>query len=764
MSDKNLAPYVRIREFDANGNPLAGGKLYTYRSGTSTPKKTYSDATGTENTNPIILDSEGSADVWIDDDEPYRFRLETASGSLRWQRDNVTNAGGTVIRSVANIAALRLISGSSTTTTVVQTNGYYTTGDGGASRYYWDSASTATDDGGAVIQATGITTGRWRLIHDGTVDARQYGCKTDGTNVSTYLQKALDSGIGRIIISAAHTLTSGVTVSSNTTVEWIGDGDIQCDGTGSPFRTTGTLGTLYTLAANVARGATSFTVGTGNGGNFAAGNVVWIQSEADALNYAGHKKAELVVVDSVSGDTVTIKGCFADSYATADTAKAGVVTTVDNVAFINPRIYNPKWTSATTTATGAFILSYFTRNLLVRGGLLRQNNAAGFVPLNCMDVKMEGVTVRDMRDDIGNSIYGYGVEPAGAITTANIIGCTFERCRHGVTTGTAGGGPTPNYGVQRGVTVSGCTFVDCTHTSLDTHDDSDGVTFTGNTIIRGAIVGIATRGWRTTITGNTIMGVNGNGVYVDGSAQNTTISGNTICEIRQTGDVAGSERGHGMRINGQSTVINGNHIYRCDNHGIEIDSAGVLGRDLTITGNLIQDNGLDKSSTWAISGTGGIHVDCVANRLVITGNTICDSQTSKTQTFGIMLTSNVGAFSPVMISGNVLDNNATGPWDDKSSGTRIVAGGNSPSNAPGSETYITTSTGSIAATTQAEVTVSLGFTALNDEYGISHFVIGTDLELRNITAVTTTTYKVMVYNRGASPQTGSIRSIISHRP
>lgn len=740
--------------------PLVGGKVYTYVGGTvSTPKATYTDSTGaTQQANPVILDSRGEASIWLGPGS-YKIVLKDANDVTIWTVDGVTGASMYSVVTTTNEleSTPGIFNGQ-----IAKSLGYWSAGDGGHGEYRWDAASTASENGGTIIQATGASTGRWILLHDGSVDVRQFGAKTDGTNASTAIQAALNSGVGHVTISAYHYMTTAVAVSSNTTVEWIGDGDIEFDGTGSVFTTTGTLGTLYTLAANVARGDTSFTVGAGQGGNFAANNVVWLQAEDDALSYAGHKKAELLIVDSVAGDVVTVKGCIADSYTTANTAKAGVVTAVQSVRYVNPRIYNKKWTTATTTATGAMILAYFTRDLSIIGGFLRKNNAAGFVPLNCMSVIMDGAVVEDMRDDIGNSIYGYGIEPAGATINCNIIGCTFSRCRHGVTTGTASGGPTPNYGVQRGITVSGCTFVDCTHTSLDTHDDSDGVTFTGNTIVRGAIVGIATRGWRTTISGNTVMNINGNGIYVDGSARDTTISGNTIAEIRQTGNTAGEERGHGMRINGQSTTISGNHIYRCDNFGLEIDSAGVLGRDVMITGNIIQDNGLDPSSTWA-GVTAGIHCDFTANRLVINGNVVSDSQTSKTQNYGIWLTANVGAFSPVNVSGNVLDNNATGPWLNQSSGSRIVGSGNSPKEAIGGETRLSTTTGSVAATTQVEITVSLGFTALSTDYQINHYVIGTDLELRNVTAQTTTNYKVMVYNRGAGPQTGTIISFITNR-
>jgi hypothetical protein len=51
---------------DSNGNPLAGGKVYTYQVGTLIPLATYTDATLTvPNTNPVILDEFGSAQIWL---------------------------------------------------------------------------------------------------------------------------------------------------------------------------------------------------------------------------------------------------------------------------------------------------------------------------------------------------------------------------------------------------------------------------------------------------------------------------------------------------------------------------------------------------------------------------------------------------------------------------------------------------------------------------------------------------------------------------
>lgn len=77
-----ISPFVFKQEFDNNGAPLAGGKLYTYEAGTSTPKATYTDSTeGTANANPIILDANGRYDLWLGAGA-YKFILHDANDVL----------------------------------------------------------------------------------------------------------------------------------------------------------------------------------------------------------------------------------------------------------------------------------------------------------------------------------------------------------------------------------------------------------------------------------------------------------------------------------------------------------------------------------------------------------------------------------------------------------------------------------------------------------------------------------------------------------
>lgn len=71
------------------GAPLVGGLLYTYASGTTTPKATYTSATlGTANTNPITLDARGEASVWLGSGA-YTMVLKTSAGVTIWTQDGI---------------------------------------------------------------------------------------------------------------------------------------------------------------------------------------------------------------------------------------------------------------------------------------------------------------------------------------------------------------------------------------------------------------------------------------------------------------------------------------------------------------------------------------------------------------------------------------------------------------------------------------------------------------------------------------------------
>ena len=89
--------YPVFRAFDANGEPLAGGKVYTYEAGTTTPKASYTNSTmSVENPNPVILDAEGSAQIWVDGS--YKINLLDANDVQQndFPVDNFINEAGEV--------------------------------------------------------------------------------------------------------------------------------------------------------------------------------------------------------------------------------------------------------------------------------------------------------------------------------------------------------------------------------------------------------------------------------------------------------------------------------------------------------------------------------------------------------------------------------------------------------------------------------------------------------------------------------------------
>lgn len=88
----SLAPLFFPQFFDDNGDPLAGGKLYTYLAGTSTPATTYVDEAATPNTNPIILDSAGRCKVWLSNSTSYKFVLKNSSDVPVTQEDGISSA------------------------------------------------------------------------------------------------------------------------------------------------------------------------------------------------------------------------------------------------------------------------------------------------------------------------------------------------------------------------------------------------------------------------------------------------------------------------------------------------------------------------------------------------------------------------------------------------------------------------------------------------------------------------------------------------
>ena len=84
--------YVQVidRWFDQYGSILSGGLIETFEAGTSTPLATYQDLDGVvPNTNPVVLDAAGSADIRLTNGVAYKLVLKNSAGVTLDEADDV---------------------------------------------------------------------------------------------------------------------------------------------------------------------------------------------------------------------------------------------------------------------------------------------------------------------------------------------------------------------------------------------------------------------------------------------------------------------------------------------------------------------------------------------------------------------------------------------------------------------------------------------------------------------------------------------------
>ena len=90
--------------FDGAGNPLAGGRIFTYTAGTTTPEATYTSISGgTAHSNPIVLNSEGRvpAEIWLSEAVSYKFVLQNAAGVQIGTYDDISGVNDLTVSGIS---------------------------------------------------------------------------------------------------------------------------------------------------------------------------------------------------------------------------------------------------------------------------------------------------------------------------------------------------------------------------------------------------------------------------------------------------------------------------------------------------------------------------------------------------------------------------------------------------------------------------------------------------------------------------------------
>ena len=207
---------------DDTGKPLAFGKVHTYKTGTSTPKPTFTseDAT-TENTNPVILNDAGYADIYLDG--RYKIVVTDANDVEVWTADPVTQ-GGDALRRANTLPGIQALDGNDATS--VQMLGRQVIGDGAGGTFLWDGSFLETEvgndeitsnegDGGIYIAPASDKTGAsgaWvRQYNTGFIHASWYGQLADGVTddaaaINLAISRASTLGGGTVFLREGTTL------------------------------------------------------------------------------------------------------------------------------------------------------------------------------------------------------------------------------------------------------------------------------------------------------------------------------------------------------------------------------------------------------------------------------------------------------------------------------------------------------------------------------------------------------------------------------
>jgi hypothetical protein len=448
--------------FGNNGLPLAGGKLFTYAAGTTTPLATYTSNSGaTPHANPIVLDSAGRvpSEIWLTSSALYKFTLKTSTNVEIWTKDNVPG-----IVSASDL-------------------GLYVTKA--------ELASNTSGQGAGLMGTTlGITE---EDVNDGLVmQAPWIGAAGDGSDctsvVNTYLAsntrlhfpaRVGTRSTSRYGISSPILITqNGTHISFDKGARLVGHSGVN---PGGGIRINGTAPTSYiNLSANAAEGQNQIVVAADPG--WVVGD--WLELRSEGLitgcpNSQTNKIGCLRKITEKNGTgpfTFSLNKELPYTFLTTDTAKAGKAGVIENVLIDCAQINDENFGS--NIISFPIYLNYAAYVTLLNcrayGSKLPyglDNPTGDFIKMNrAFDVEIRNPFMR-------HGAY-YGLSIPGMIEDVRSYGGSMEDVRHAVSVVYLDAANPDKYGQPINVLIDGMTASYCSLSSFDTHDTGRDIRFT----------------------------------------------------------------------------------------------------------------------------------------------------------------------------------------------------------------------------------------------------------------------------------------------
>jgi hypothetical protein len=557
--------------FDNNGQPLSGGKIYTYAAGTTTPQATYTSALGIQpHSNPIVLDSAGrvpGGEIWLTDGLVYKFVIETSTGGLIGTYDNITGVNSnfvnyTIQEEIITATAGQTVFNLSTINYTPGTNSLSVYIDG-VNQYVGDSYLETDSDtvtftagvhvGGEVkfTTAVPVTTGAidantvgYTANFTGAtgqtvqtkleqyVSVKDFGAVGDGvTNDTAAIQAAIDAAWtnGQSVYVPAGNYIAKITIPPTGVGEYRGDAFILYgDGAGNGF-----LGEPNITGTRITSPDTSPTLTYDNtlGAGATSGNHIYIRN----IRFNGDTSGPVVLLDRFS-DFAVIEECevMQDGTGNGITIDHGYGGTIRDCHVMNADLLAPYGTVRTGVAVSVSASSTLS------GGLLR----------------FQHITARGFAT--GFQIGGAGAPPAPSILATKLEQCECSILTNGIVVGT---------GVRKTI-IDGCYFEGVEDTCV--YDRG-----TSTTVSNGFFIGTSTE------------------CFLIGIRSTDTTYGNVYfaneMQLSQAG-VVGIDLYTDGDANGRSKVVRDNFIYNNSASAANINGVKLTGANPTamVQGNIFR--------------------------------------------------------------------------------------------------------------------------------------------------------------------------------
>lgn len=489
----------RAQFFANNGRPLIGGRIHTYVAGSSTRARTYKDAAKAQpNTNPIILDGRGEAQIYLAEGVEYKFMVEDSKGALIYTQEPVYGAvwpNAAEWPSDATLSYQYMTEAKAAADAIGPIKFYDTyaqaqgdvanipndglieifldeTRDGARTRYFKRAADVLefvvnldqlrldlmSESGAGRVEFSPQfnyvvgTLGHALATREINACIFPYLASPEKANNSSAIQAAIDrcsslgGGVVKIPLAGDFVCNPPLQPRAGVTIEGSGSHSTWLveDSLSFMVRASGSMPTdSVSLTANAPEGTRELVVSDAS----AYGRGDWLFLVSDDLPHASihaqhtQKSGEFVRVFGVSGNTVTLSGPTSFAHNTADNARVFKPSFLKNVGIRNIGFKSKN----VVTGTRIFTAFEYCLNPRIEDCHFERGVSAGVYLIGCVNAYLRNVTGIDLASapepfyENPDGGYGYLICEGGPNIGTTVIGAVGTEVRHVYTTVTGGG-------------------------------------------------------------------------------------------------------------------------------------------------------------------------------------------------------------------------------------------------------------------------------------------------------------------------------------